>query len=152
MSSKESSGQDDVFDLADFALSQSAMMQVVAPAGKINWTWEFSGPGHPKTIEQRDKANRKLLHKERLQQQAIVNGKKWVEPEKDPAIERENNVQFVAGRLIDWSPISFAGKPYPFSEENARKLLLDPNYEWLLSQAVNFLVDDNSFTKRSENK
>jgi len=55
----------------------------------------------------------------------------------------------IAERLVGWSPVKIDGKEYQFSVENARALLIDPRRVGLLTQALEFLSDLGSFTKRS---
>ena len=45
--------------------------------------------------------------------------------------------------------VTMGGAPFPFSEENARKILSDRSKVTLISQALEFLGDDDSFMSRS---
>jgi hypothetical protein len=137
------------FDLSDLDYSDEATMTVVIKGKPSDWTWTFAGPGHEKTIEQRNRMSRERLHREHEQEQARVNGKKWTAPEESVAAVRDRNIAFVVDRLLGWSEFKFGGAVYPFSPENARKLLSDPKKGALLVQALEFLSDDQAFTTRS---
>lgn len=137
------------FDVSDLDSADTAEMPVMSKGKPTGWKLIFAGPGHPKTIEQADSLARERLHRERAQEQARVNGKKWTPPEESVDALRERNINIVADRLIDWSPVKFGGAVYPFSPENARKLLADPKKGALLVQALEFLSDDQAFTMRS---
>lgn len=135
---------DDDFDAAD-----TATMNVVVKGQPSGWLWTFAGPGHPKTVEQGNRLSRERLRKEHDIEQARVNNRKWKAPEEDVDTVRDRNINWVIERLVGWSPVKIDGKEVPFSPEAARKLLIDPRKVDLLTQALDFLAADNSFTKRS---
>lgn len=139
------------FDLSEFDTADEDEMTVLTPDGKLtNWKWRFAGPGHQQTIAFREKMSRKALHEERMANQAAKNGRKWKEPEVTPEQRRRETAELVVGRLLGWSAITMHGDPFPFSEDNAYKILLDPRKQKLLTQALEFVGDDQAFTKRSE--
>ena len=105
--------------------------------------------GHPNAAAQSNRVARESLAKARAKEQAQTNGKKWKAPAQSPDELLEDNVSFVLERLLGWSDITMNGEPYPFSHENARKLLMDRRKGALLAQAIEFILDENSFTKRS---
>jgi hypothetical protein len=137
------------FSDADFNAADEADMTVVMNGKATSWVWTFAGPGHPKTVEQSNRIARERLHRERLQEQARVNGKKWVAPEDTVEETRARNVQQIVERLVRWSPVKINGEDYPFTAENATRLLSDPRKVGLYVQALEFLAADNSFTPRS---
>lgn len=137
------------FDLDQLDAADEATMTVVANGALTDWSWTFSGPGHPKTVEQSNRLSRERLHEERQKEQARANGRKWKAPEETVDEVRARNVGFVVERLIGWSPVKMGGKDYPFTSENARALLLDPRKGGLLIQALEFLGEEASFTPRS---
>jgi len=133
----------------DFDAADTANMTVIVGGRPTSWVWTFSGPGHPKTLDQSNRVSRAALHKQKLMEQAQVNGKKWIAEEETPAEIRAQNVQFVVDRLIGWSDVTIGGVPYPFTAENAVALLSEPSRIALLTQALEFLSADASFTRRS---
>lgn len=137
------------FSLSDFESADTSTMTVEVSGKLTNWTWTFAGPGHPQTVEQSNRMARERLHQDRLKEQAITNGKKWKAPEETVDEVRERNVRSVVERIVDWSPVKIDGQDYPFTPENAYKLLIDRRRVALLTQATEFLFADNSFTKRS---
>lgn len=141
---------DDAFDLSALDSADESRMTVQANGKLTNWVWTFAGPGHPQTIEQSNRLTRERLHQERQNEQARLNGKKVKLPEESPDEVLERNVRIVADRLLDWSPVTMEGQPYPFTRENAVALLKDRRKGFLLIQALEFLGDENAFTKRSE--
>jgi hypothetical protein len=136
-------------DLADFDTVDEAEMQVMVNGQPSGWTWTFAGPGHPQAAAQSNRVAREQLAKQRAQEQARVNGKKYKAPEQSPDELLEDNVAFVLERLLGWSAITMNGEPFPYSHDNARKLLMDRRKGALLQQAVEFILDENSFTPRS---
>lgn len=135
--------------LDSFAGADTATMDVVVGGSPSGWLWEFAGPGHPKAVAQANRTARERLHKEKLMEQAQVNGKKWISPEQTPTDVRAGNVTYVVERLVGWSAIIIDESEFPFSEDNARMLLSDPKRVSVLAQAMDFLAADSSFTKRS---
>lgn len=136
-------------DLSDFDSIDEAQMTVMSGGERTDWYWTFAGPGHPNAVAQSNRVSRESLAKARAKEQAQTNNKKWKAPDQSPDELLEDNVGFVLERLLSWSPIDLGGAPYPFSHENARKLLMDRRKGALLQQAIEFILDENSFTKRS---
>lgn len=136
-------------DLDSLDGMDEANMNVFANGKPTGWIWTFAGPGHAQAIEQSNRISRDTLNRNRLKEQAQVNGKKWKAPDQTPDELREDNVRFVMERLLRWSDVTMGGQPYPFTAENARALLMDRKKVALLQQAVEFILDDNSFTKPS---
>jgi hypothetical protein len=135
--------------LDSLADAEIATLNLVIGGTPSGWLWHFAGPGHPKYLTQQNRVSRERLHKDRLIEQARVNGKKWVAPEETPEGVREGNVVYVIERLVGWSPIRIDGQDFPFTEDNARKILADPKRLNVLTQALEFLSADSSFTQRS---
>lgn len=138
------------FDLSSIDAVDEARMTVVVNGKLTTWEWVFAGPGHPQTVEQSDRLSKERLHREHQQEQARVNGKKWKAPEETADEVLDRNVRIVAERLLDWTPVTLNGEPYPFSRENAVTLLKDRRKSALLIQALEFLGDEAAFSKRSE--
>jgi hypothetical protein len=101
------------------------------------------------TIAQSDRQAREVLRTARQKEQAAVNRKKWIEPERSPDDVREENVRLFGERVLGWTPVRLDGADYPFSQENVRKLLLDPAYGRVYNQLAQHFAADDSFTKRS---
>lgn len=137
------------FELSDFAAADTADMTVTVSGKLTTWVWTFAGPGHPKSVEQSNRLSRERLHDDRLKESARVNGKKWKPTEQSVDETREKNIAYVIERLVGWSPVKIGGADYPFNAENARQLLIDPSRIGLLTQALEFISDDNAFTQRS---
>lgn len=137
------------FDLSALDAVDEAEMTVVANGRLTDWRWKFAGPAHPQAVAQSNRIARDELNRRRMQEQAQVNGKKWKSADKTPDELLEENVTFVLERLLGWSDVTMNGEPYPFSQENARKLLMDRKKGVLLQQAIEFILDENSFTARS---
>jgi hypothetical protein len=147
--SKEQVAAAGSFDLSSFDAVDEAEMEVYANGQPTGWKFRIAGPGHPKTIEQSNKLAKERLRREKEQEQARINGKRWKAPDESVDEVLERNVNLVVDRLLGWSPVTMDGKDYPFSVENARALLLDRRKGQLLIQALEFLGDEQSFGKRS---
>lgn len=135
--------------LDDLNAVDTAKMDVIIGGKLSGWVWTFAGPGHPKTVAQTSRITKERLHEDRQKEQAQVNGRKWKAPEETPDEKRAENITYVVERLTDWSAIEIGGKPFEFSEANARVLLSDPARISMLTQALEFLSSDDAFTKRS---
>lgn len=148
------------FDLLDaLGSDDEAIMLVTVPlpdGDTTTWQWFIATPSHPKGIAQKNRISRETLKESAEQKQAMVNRKKYkAEVETPEAVER-SNVDFIIERVLRWNPkldngddVKIGGELFPYSEENARKLLMLPKMWKLRNQAIDFIIDDNSFTKRS---
>ena len=140
-----------VFDLAEIASEDAAEMDVRHPATSepTGWKITFAGPSHPRVRESNDRAARKRLHDDRQREMAQINGKKWKPAERSVDDVREENCRFVADRILGWSPVRINGQDYPYSDDNAMKLLRDPKYGSIFAQSLEFLNAADSFTRAS---
>ena len=137
-------------DFAAFEASDTGKMQVLDAAGNpTGWWWEFAGPGHPKTEAQNNRFARERLHKAAQMEQAQVNGRKWKADDKDPDEVRAKNIADVVERIVGWSAVDIGGKDFPFTPENATEFLSHPKRIGVLTQAMEFLAAEKSFTPRS---
>jgi len=137
-------------DFDDFEAAETGTMEVLdARANPTGWTWEFAGPGHPKTEALNNRKARERLNKEKAIEQAQVNGRKWKAEEETPEERRAGNIADVVARLVGWSPIEIGGKPFVFSAEAATEFLSHPKRIGVLLQAMEFLASEKAFTPRS---
>lgn len=134
----------DAFDALD-----EAEMIVFHNGQPTTWRWIFAGPGHPKGIAQTTRLSREELQTKKLRTMALANGLPYIPPDESVDQVRAKNVEFVLERLIGWTPVKINGEMVPFSEENARAMLMDPRKGNLFSQAYNFLSSERSFMRRS---
>lgn len=136
------------FDITALDAADEGAMHVYHNGQQTNWIWYFAGPGHAKAIAQAERLARERLRAEREKEQAMVNGRKWKAPDEDVESARRRNIDFIVERLIGWSAATINGQPFPFSEDNARKILADPRKN-LIVQCLEFLGDEKSFIPRS---
>lgn len=139
-----------VFDIGTLDAVDTADMVVHANGRPTSWVWTFAGPGHPKSVELSKRLTRERLEIEREQEQARVNGKKWKSETETPERAAQRNADYIVERLLGWSDVQLDGKLYPYSPQNAKALLLDPRKGQLAMQALEFLAEQRSFSKRSE--
>lgn len=137
------------FSMTELEAQDTADMVVEVNGKPTNWVWTFAGPGHEKTIAQSNRLARERLHRDRQIEQQQLNGKKVKLPDETVDEVRERNVMQIVERLVGWSPVKIDGQDYPFSAENAKALLINPKRIGLLTQALTFLGDEQSFTTRS---
>jgi hypothetical protein len=137
------------FDLSMLDAADEAEMEVMIGGKGSGWKLLFAGPGHPKAIQQENRLARENLERRKAQERAQVNGKKWKPVDESVEEVVAKNIELIVERLVGWSPVKIDGEPYPFSTENARKILSDPKKVTILNQCLEFLGDESVFTKRS---
>lgn len=140
------------FDLDELAAIDQAEMEVRRRDGSpTGWKWFIAGPGHPQATALAERLGKEQLSRSKAQEMARVNGRKWKGEDESTDEVLRRVAEGLAGRVIGWTPIKFHGEDYPFSHENAVKLLMDPaRGDTLVSQITEFLGDERSFMKRSE--
>ena len=144
---------DDLFDIAAFESEDTAEMVVEHPITGEPTTWRITlaGPAHATTIAQGDRLSRQTMREARDRETAIANGKKWKGgEERTPEDNRRRNAEFLAARMLGWTPVRINGAELAFSTENAIRLLVDPRYFRLYQQVMNFLADERSFVKTAD--
>ena len=141
----------DAFDLSDLKSTETDELAIVHPltGAPTTWVWTLAGPGHPKSIESANIAARDALRLTRLREQAVVNRRKWIEPDRTPDEMRRENAESFAIRVLDWTPVRLSGNDYPYSRENVVKLLLDPSFGKIYLQLLEYFNSDESFTRHS---
>lgn len=141
------------FDLDNLAAIDQAELNIKSRDGTpTGWIWTIAGPGHPQTIALNDRLTKEGFSRAKAQEMARVNGKKWKgdDDTADQVVRR--TAESMAGRILGWSPVTFHGKDYPFTTENAVAIFLDPTRgDTLFAQLAEFIGDEKSFMKRSEN-
>lgn len=149
MSSENGKETPKVFDVNEINYVDTSEMEVMVGGVKAGWTWTFAGPSHPMGVAQINRIAAENLQRTKLQEQAQINGKKWKAPDRSPQEVIDENADYVLERLLGWSDVLMGGEPFPYSRENARKILTDRNKGSLLQQAIEHLNDDANFTRRS---
>lgn len=141
----------DAFDIDVLRSTDTEELAILHPVTgePTTWIWTLAGPSHPASIEQSDRLARENLRTQRLREQAVVNRKKWTEPEVTPEENRRENANLFAARVVGWTPARINGQDYPFSRENCAKLLLDPAYGRVFIQIAEYFQSERSFTQRS---
>jgi hypothetical protein len=141
----------DAFDLSDLKSTETDELAIVHPltGAPTTWVWTLAGPGHPKSIESANIAARDALRLTRLREQAVVNRRKWIEPDRTPDDMRRENAESFATRVLGWTPIKLNGADYPYTRDNVVGLLLDPSFGKVYLQLLEYFNSDESFTKRS---
>jgi len=138
-------------DISSFDATLEAQLAIKNPLTNelTTWLWTFYGPGHPETVKLGNQLSREMMKEAREKEEARVNGRKWKGEDRSIEEVRTQNVGRIAQRVKFWTPIKLNGEMLEFSAEATRKLLLDPNKNWLLFQVNAFLLDDESFMQRA---
>lgn len=142
----------DAIDLSAILPADVSTMEVMKPGGTEGTGWHvtFAGPGHAKTVAWQTEQSRRNIRKQAQLEAAQANGRKVKPDEREPDDVRRENVGWVVARIVDWTPVRIGGEDIPFTEAGAMALLMRPEMAWAYGQMVDFLVDERSFTKRSE--
>lgn len=141
----------DVFDLASVEVADIAKLTIKHPTtGKLTtWILDIAGPGHPVSEAIQNEAARERLQLQREQDMARVNGRKWKGPDVDPDAENKKVYGRIAKRILNWSAVSMNGEAFPYTSENALRLLTEPRFAWVREQALEFFAEDAAFLKAS---
>lgn len=141
------------FDLDDLAAIDQAELNIKRRDGTpTGWIWTIAGPGHPQTIALADKLTKEGFARSKAQEMARVNGKKWKGDDESAEQIVRRTAEALAGRVLGWTKVDFGGEPYPCTPENIVAILLDPHRgDTLVTQLSEFIGDERSFMKRSEN-
>lgn len=139
------------FDISSVPVSDVAELPIIHPGTGKPTTWKLSlaGPAHPETIAISNEASRERLIREQSQERARVNGRKWKGEDIDPVAEREKTFRRAARRIVGWTPVSMNGEGFPYSAENAFRLLNDPKFGWVAEQFYAYLGEDAAFIESS---
>jgi hypothetical protein len=137
----------EAIDLDAFLPADTAELEIHRNDRPTGWRVTFAGPAHPKTIAWNDAQARRTLRRQAAIEQAQVNGRKWKPEDRDPAETRRENVEVVAARILDWTPIRINGREWSAAE--ATDLLVKPEMAWALGQMLEFLGAEASFTAPS---
>jgi hypothetical protein len=140
------------FDLTSIQSLDEVEIEIKYPGTdeSTGWFITLAGPGHPKTIEMAEIASQKNLHRQRMIDQAQINGRKYKAPEIDVETDRRQNLEGIIGRVIGWRGLYVGGEEVPYSAENAQRILSDRRNDKSITQVINYILDDQSFMKRSE--
>lgn len=142
------------FDLDEITSVDQAEMVIRRPDGTPTpWVWIIAGPGHPNSIALEKRVTEEAIARNRAQESARVNGKKWKGDSESADELKRRSAGYNADRVLGWRPenITINGEPLPFSRENVVKVLMDPSRGGnIVRQLDDFFSDERSFSKRSE--
>jgi hypothetical protein len=95
-------------DLSAAIPKDTGTLYIVVPGTnkRTGWAINFAGPGHPKTMAQTEEFSRAALDKAERIEMAQVNNRKWKGDGKQVADQRRENVAWVMGRALSWTPIT----------------------------------------------
>lgn len=141
----------DVFDISSIATEDSAEMIINHPVtgAPTTWVWTIAGPGHPTSIAADRTASDETRREELLKEKARVNGRKWTGDFVDSAEQQRRNAVYFAKKVLGWTPVRINGADFPYSGANVVKVLLDPHYQSIYRQLIDFMIDEKSFMKPS---
>jgi len=139
------------FDLALIAAEDTADMIINHPVSgaPTTWVWTIAGPGHPAAIAADRAASDETRREDLLKEKARVNGRKWSGDFVDSAEQQRRNATYFAKKVLSWTPVRINGTDFPYATANVTKILLDPHYQAIYRQLIDFLVDEKSFMKPS---
>jgi hypothetical protein len=143
----------DLFDLEGLDARDEAELAIRHPTTgeSTTWVWTFYGPAHPVTVELANRVSRDALRELAAQKQARVNGKKWKEDVQSADDLQSETIGNIVARTKSFTPIKLGAETIEFSQDAAKRLLMDRKKGWLLAQIVEFLRDDESFMQPSAN-
>lgn len=141
---------DNTFDIADLATGETAEMAINTSSGApTTWVWTIAGPGHPAAIKADREASDEARREELVKEKARINGRKYNPDFIDSAEQQRRNALYFAKKVLAWTPVRINGAEFPYSPASVTKILLDPNYQIVYRQLLDFLTDERSFMKPS---
>ncbi len=149
-------------DLSEAMPRDTGILYIVVPGTnkRTGWQITFAGPGHPKTVAQNEELSRANLDKQERIEMAQVNNRKWKGDGKQVSDVRRENVQWVLGRILSWTPAitikQFSAEPVELPEgankeqrTRAADLLAEPYMTPYFLQMTEYLGDQASFIEAS---
>ncbi len=139
------------FDIASIAALDTSDMMINHPVtgAPTTWIWTIAGPGHPAAIAADRMTADESRREELLKEKARVNGRKWTGDFVDSAEQQRRNASYFAKKVLAWTPVRINGTDFPYSAANVIKILLDPHYQAIYRQLIDFMIDEKSFMKPS---
>jgi hypothetical protein len=159
MNEQEANGV--AIDLSDAIPRDTGVLQIVIPGSNKRAGWEvtFAGPGHPKTVAQNENLSRAALDKQERIEFAQVNQRKWKTDGRQPDDVRRENVSWVMGRILSWTPVTIKqfspdavelpAEATPQQIARASDLLSKPYMLPYFLQMTEYLGDQASFIAAS---
>jgi hypothetical protein len=139
------------FDIASIATLDTAEMIILHPvtSAPTTWVWTIAGPGHPTGIAADRAASDEQRREDLAKEKARVNGRKWSGDFVDSVEQQQKNAAYFAKKVLGWSPVRINGADLVYSIPNVVKILIDPHYQSIYRQLIDFLIDEKSFMKPS---
>lgn len=148
-------------DLSDVMPEETGILHIVVPGTnkRTGWKIVFAGPSHPKTIAQNNEMSRQQLDKAERIEMAQVNNRKWKGEGKQVDDLRRENVDWIMGRIVSWTPIKikrFSAEDVELPEnataeqiKRAKELLAQPYMLPYFGQMIDYVADQASFIAAS---
>jgi hypothetical protein len=140
----------DAFDASSMRLMETDTMAARHPATgqPTTWIWTLAGLSHKQTLKMNEEEARETQTESRERARVLRSGGTPTEPTQEEQTRRF--ARRLAARVVDWTPVTIDGGPYPCTRENVMRLFLDPAWDRVYRQVIDFLGADTSFTHRSE--
>lgn len=58
---------------------------------------------------------------------------------------RADEIEFLSAVTVGWTFTELDGQPFPFNQDNSRRLWSDERFTWILEQATRFAANDGNF-------
>lgn len=141
-----------ISSVSDIGAAETGEMTVWLNGRPTSWKWIWAGPGHPRTVAQRERDSRKNLNETADLRQKQLNSRKIKIEPPTPGEDLTDGINKLLDRLLGWKDIKINGKVLEFSTETARAILANPaNHgpDGIYLQCWQFLGAADSFTKSS---
>lgn len=137
--------------LADATFYDQTELELRHPRTGVLTGWKImlAGPSHPSALALRDRQTDRLLQRQKEQEVAQVNRRKYKGETVDADELRKQFADDTAALILGWSPVDFGAGPISFSREKAVEILLTPSLGWVASQIREYLDRESAFTTAS---
>jgi len=142
-----------VVDLSSVIPVDTIEHEVLAPDGsRTGWIITLCDASYPKAQAHLDEERRRRMRKERLQEQAMVNGRKYHAEELSVEEDKARQTRWLVSRVVGWTTIKLpfiSPDPITFSDDAAMRVFMHPKAGFVVSQLVDTLTADKAFMPRS---
>lgn len=139
---------------AGLKINNTAELDVIDPRTlqPSGWKVTLASMAHPKVVAWLDKMRAENLAKLARIEAQQANRRKIKPDAKTVEQDKEDTAAWLVARTIGWTPVDFGQGTVEYSDEAAAKIFMDPSFDWVTRQIVDFLDNEAAFIEGSAKK